>query len=933
MFLLSAFVVLWLAFLPVQAVLFRRDSAKFAAPFSNGSLITTTVYNGITGLAELPPVALIPTLRSLIAGDISTSEVSHVENVRTTQTYPIAPLSTPESPNSDKIISVTSPAATLTSQRLSTANVAGAVSPSGNATITTSKYASGNASCTVNVPSASLNLWYPPTYSFAVGTMTTIAAGFSNDETYTLIPQTTTFDVSSALETNWACTTTYSYRPDVDWTAIWCSEYTDKPVATITSIVYRSAYSPFPVGDTAPITDAMLYDIYTEDRPSATTTLSVAPNVTRTETSATPFVHFTAYEVEYSNRTETVHLPSAFVYPYWLNGTEHEVVATGPLPQDFLDQIAQPACAPGKLQAVIIVVIVVDLYYENLPGGAGFGRFESTALGFDDPIALNDDQVSSKVAAFTVADWDLTALTAKPGPTSVMPQLGPDSVPTTAGRNLGNAGEEPQPSRVTVGTIGILPIVIGPSSQVVIGSQTLRPGGAPIVVGDGTPVSLAPSATAIIVGGATSQLPRVLDSGARPTVRPPPLLTIGSATFTANAATQFLIAPGQTLSPGSVVTLDGTRVSLAPSASFVVIGVSTQALQAAAQVATIRPQIVVGGSTITAQSVSDVTDGSNYPILNSDNAAEGDPGPWFVVSGQTLAPGGSAVTVSGTTLSLAPSGSFLVINGVTSAIQPATAFPTVRIGDSVFTATSGDSGHQFIVNGQTLAPGGPAITVLGTTLSLAPSAPFIVVNGVTSTLHQPAAAQITAPPLTIGDSVFRPLPGTAIEYMIFNMLLTPGASIVASGVTIFLAPGVTALVVNGRTSHIAFGAQGIITNAPLLTVGSRTYTAVYGTTFVIDGQTLIPGGAITVDGTTISLAHGATELLYGSSGRSTSSVLFPATTTRSQSVTPTMEPSAGANGGDGRVAATSSRADAARSLDVRSWAINFLMITLGTLLV
>lgn len=744
--------------------------------------------------------------------------------------------------------------------------------------------------------------------------MTTAAANFTNAESYTLVPHTTTFDPASALESDYACTSSYSYVSEWDYTITLCMDYTDKPTAAATAIAYRTAAAPFPPNGLIPVSDAMLYDLYTDGQPAATTTISVASNVTYTETSATPFVYFTAYEVESGNRTETVQLRSAYAYPYWLKGVEHESTATGTLPEGFLEQIPQSACDAGKLEATITVIIVVDLYYQNWPNADPFiVHFESSVLGFDDPPVIINNQGTSRSPPLTIADWDLPGAPSNPTSVSIKPNVRPNPVPTTrAGNNNDNAGSQepqvpnvPQPTQVTVGTIGTVPVVIGPSSEVIVGSQTLQPGGPAITVGGATPVSLAPSATAIVVGGTTSQLPQIFNPPAQPAPQPPPVLTIGSSTLTPNAATQFFIAPGQTLTPGGVATIDGTVVSLAPSASFVVIGGSTQILPAgpgSAPAATSPPQIVVGGSTITAQP-------SQGGPGNSNNQNNPNAGPTFIVSDQTLAPGGPAITVSGTTLSLAPSGSFIVVNGVTSTVAtpaaPGVTPPTLTIGNDVFSPLPG-SGNTFVIADQTLAPGGSAITVSGTTISLAPSASFVVINGVTSTIPNPAAAQITPPPLTIGNGVFRPLPGTGTSYLIGTQILTPGGVVVVGDLTISLAPGATALIINGQTSLIS-SPQHIITNAPLLTIGSQTYTAISGTTFLIRGQTLTPGGTITVDGTTISLAPGATELIYGSSGRSTTTALFPATTTRSQSITSTASPSAGASGTNGQAAATSQR--------------------------
>tara|TARA_R110002003_G_scaffold117_1_gene10355 strand:- start:13499 stop:15667 length:2169 start_codon:yes stop_codon:yes gene_type:complete len=711
-----------------------------------------------------------------------------------------------------------------------------------------------------------------------------------------------------------------------------CYDYTEKPTAAATSLVYRSAFAPFPPEGSIAVSDARLYDLYTE-QPVATHPITVAPNRTVEQISATPFVQFTAYEVEYGNKTETVQLPSAYAYPYWLKGIDYEVAATGSVPEEFLQEISLLNCDAGQLQATVTVLIVVDLYYENWPDLDPFLiHFESTVLGFDDPPVVVNNAGSTAPVPFTMDDWDFGT---PPAPTSIKPAVRPDPVPTTPAANSNNnnnnnnnqASTIQQPTQVTVGNIGTIPVVIGPSSVVVVGSQTLQPGGPAIIVGGVTPVSLVPAATAIVVGGTnTVQLPPVLSPAQQP-ARPPPVITIGSSTLTPNAATQFFIAPGQTLTPGGTAVVDGTVVSLAPSASFIVIGGSTQVLQApppvVGTVATSPPEIVVGGTTVVA-----LPQGGSNNINNQNNVQTNQgSGPTFVIGGQTLSPGGQAITVSGTTLSLVPGGSSVVINGVTSAVaNPPIVVPQagITIGNSVFTPSSG-SGSTFVISDQTLTPGGQ-ITVSGTVISLAPSASFVVVNGVTSTLANPAAQITDAPVLTIGNGIFRPLPGTGTSYLIGSSTLTPGGSVVVADTTISLAPGATALVINGRTTLLTPSAQPIITSAPLLTIGSQTYTAISGTTFVIGGQTLTPGGTITVDGTTISLAPGATQLVYGSSGRSTTTALFPATTTRSQSLTGTASPSAGASGSNGQAVATSPRQGSAAVSRLGGWVLYLVFI-------
>ena len=89
-------------------------------------------------------------------------------------------------------------------------------------------------------------------------------------------------------------------------------------------------------------------------------------------------------------------------------------------------------------------------------------------------------------------------------------------------------------------------------------------------------ISLAPSASAIVVNGVTSTLP-IGGSNAGDEAGHP-VITVGSQTIAVNSASQYVVA-GQTLIPGAPpINIQGTPVSLAPSASAVLVGESTVAL-------------------------------------------------------------------------------------------------------------------------------------------------------------------------------------------------------------------------------------------------------------------------------------------------------------------------------------------------------------------
>lgn len=382
-------------------------------------------------------------------------------------------------------------------------------------------------------------------------------------------------------------------------------------------------------------------------------------------------------------------------------------------------------------------------------------------------------------------------------------------------------------------------ITIEPTAAFAIGTQTLVAGGPAITVG-GTALSLVPSATAVVIGGFTSNL-----GASQPTAIP--LLTIGSETFTANAATEFLIAPGETLTPGGQITVSGTTISLGSSASNVVINGVTTELSA---MITPAPVVTVGGIAYVANA------GSTYEI-----------------GGQSLTPGG-VITVSGTTISLASGASDIVVNGVTQALSPSASvisgLPVLAIEGKAYTANAGSS---YIIDGQTLVPGGTITLFDGSTVSLAPSAADLVIDGVTSTF----AAQVTAAPLlTIEGQVYTANAGSA--YVVDGQTLMPGGVVTLSdGTTVSLAPSAVDLVINGVTSTIA--AQATITAPPLLTIDGQIITAAAGsgTSYLVSGQLLTPGGAVTFMGPngleTVSLNAAGTAIIDIVSGATSTSTI------------------------------------------------------------
>ncbi|PVI05688.1 hypothetical protein DM02DRAFT_492707, partial [Periconia macrospinosa] len=148
------------------------------------------------------------------------------------------------------------------------------------------------------------------------------------------------------------------------------------------------------------------------------------------------------------------------------------------------------------------------------------------------------------------------------------------------------------PLPVTVGSQTFTPIIDTnkksddqtPTGYILQG-QTLVPGGPPITV-QGTVYSLLPTPTAIVVNGQTTTI--TPDYGAVISTTTIPLLTLFQSTYTANAAGNYVIAPGTTLRPGGeAITVSGTVISLKPGNTEVVVQGSTSRMFPATTVVTV----------------------------------------------------------------------------------------------------------------------------------------------------------------------------------------------------------------------------------------------------------------------------------------------------------------------------------------------------------
>ncbi|KAF1929214.1 uncharacterized protein M421DRAFT_100360 [Didymella exigua CBS 183.55] len=368
----------------------------------------------------------------------------------------------------------------------------------------------------------------------------------------------------------------------------------------------------------------------------------------------------------------------------------------------------------------------------------------------------------------------------------------PVQQPTESGQKItiGNSvvTVKPQPTQQGQG---------GPNEQknaptmVIFGTETVTFGQTTTINGVPVVVPSNGGGSKIIVGDQT------ITVGPQITQGPLPVLKIGHSTITANSHGQFVVGTQTLQRGGPMVVVDGNTLTLGPNGKIAIWNGATQTLVTMAGQAAVTfggdaglPALTVNNVPITAR----VVDGTTEFVL---------------APGQTLTPGGEIV-VSGTTYSLptAGQGSTVFINGATSRLNPS-HLPVLALGSDEATATISHGTTAFVFGlDQTLTLGG-VVTVSGTTFSLPASASgsVVVINGVTSTLGSGSSiGPITAaPPIVVdGKTVTATTRDGTVEYILNSATtLLPGGEVIIDGTTYSLAPGSTALVINGKTSSLS----------------------------------------------------------------------------------------------------------------------------------
>ena len=216
-----------------------------------------------------------------------------------------------------------------------------------------------------------------------------------------------------------------------------------------------------------------------------------------------------------------------------------------------------------------------------------------------------------------------------------------------------------------------------------------------------------------------------------------------------------------------------------------------------------------------------------------------------LVNGEIISAGGKAAIVSGTTVALAPDDDALIVNGKTSPLPvPPISILTIA-GQTLTPAPSG-----FVIRGQSVLPGGSAVTFSSNTLSLASGGNALIVNGRTTPLF--------SAPISVFKAGSRSFTAAPTGFAIGGQSVLPGESAVTfAGSTFSLASAGNAIVVNGISTPLPSVPISIFK------AGTQAFTAT-PTGFSIGTQSISPGGsAVMVDGTLVSL--GPSQLVIGTS--------------------------------------------------------------------
>lgn len=463
-----------------------------------------------------------------------------------------------------------------------------------------------------------------------------------------------------------------------------------------------------------------------------------------------------------------------------------------------------PKAVPAPLEPAAVFTIADQTFTANPTGftiagtSVKAGGVPVTISGT--PVALDNSgglvigassfQIPNQndASVFTVGNQPFTAKpsgfvvggsTVLPGGVPVTISGTPVALDNSGGLVIGTSSFPiPNQNAASIFTIGKQPFTANPSGFVIAGS-TVLPGGAPVTI-SGTQVSLD-QAGGLVIGSSTIKLP--LQTPIANT------LTFGGFTITAGPSASSVVVDGATLVAGSTgTTISGTPISLNTGGSLIV---GSKTINLAAQ--TPPPNNF---------SVGDLT----FTAAPSASAV--------AIEGTTLVPGGPGAIISGTSISLQPNGKLLVgSQTIPIPIHPANS-NTFTVGSFTFTASP--TASAIAIDGTTLLPGGPGTTISGTTISLQPNGKLLVGSETLNPFQTSSPHVFTTNGLTFtsdssseilvdGTTLLPGGPGVTIHGT--PVSVAPGGSLVVGSST------VSAQAFEGRAGNERLGMWGVVLGA------------------------------------------------------------------------------------------------------------------------
>ncbi|KAF4550533.1 Hypothetical protein D9617_17g048010 [Elsinoe fawcettii] len=233
------------------------------------------------------------------------------------------------------------------------------------------------------------------------------------------------------------------------------------------------------------------------------------------------------------------------------------------------------------------------------------------------------------------------------------------------------------------------------------------------------------------------------------------------------------------------------------------------------------------------------------PFLFGDSVLVPTTGAVYYIAGQQVVSGGPPIIVEGKTIRAPATGGGLVIDGRFVGIA-ASDSPTSMIVEGLEVFVEPTSGYS--VNGSILQAGAAALNVgRGTTVSLGPSA-LAVISGNRTTLL--GGQHMTSGPMLMSLGPNMHTANAASHFRIRDdITLSPGSWTSVSKTRLALATKASAAMVNG----VQISLSPFITPAPQISLAGTVYVPNAGSSYLLNGSFLTPGGQASIPSYSFSL--------------------------------------------------------------------------------